>query len=164
MGGVVMAVGRNALITTLISGVTNITDSDTYPNLESLTTAHVKYGTSRQENIHAMLMKNRKALIFGLGDTTQNDETIGGHQWIEQEVYAYLFVLGADTETDQKLAVTMGEELETYLYSTRYFSGDWYFTGRQQMYPDVWAMGKSQVVRTFLLTLMFKKLGTEGVP
>ena len=159
-----MPSGRNTLITDHIAAIVTITDDATYPNLEPLTTANVKYGTSLKENIKAILTKNRKLIVSGLGPTRIDDLTLGGHQWLMQEVYAYVLLLGADTETDQKLAVTVGEELETYLYSNRRVSGEWIFMGRQRMTPDIWSHGRNHVVRTFLLELMFKKFGTEGVP
>ena len=159
-----MGSGRNTLITDHIAGIIAINDVPNYPNLTPLTAANVKYGTSLQKNINAILTQNRKLIILGLGTTYVDDLTIGGHQWLKQEMYAYICLLGADTETDQKLAVTVGEEVETYFYSDRRVSSDWMFAGRQRMTPQVWSHGKNNVVRTFLMELRFKKFGTEGVP
>lgn len=159
-----MPSGRNALITTLISGVTGITDDTTYPNLEPLTTSNVKYGINLPANIKSHLAKDNLLILLGLGTTHGNDKTLGGHQWLVQEVYAYVMKKGLDTENEQKLAVTIAEELETYFYTTRHFTGDWYFAGRQRMTPNVWSSGRNHVVRTFLMELTFKKFGTEGVP
>ena len=139
-----MGSGRNTLITDHIAGIIAINDVPNYPNLTPLTAANVKYGTSLQQNINSILAKSRKLIILGLGTTYVDDMTIGGHQWLMQEMYAYICLLGADTETDQKHAVTVGEE--------------------QRMTPQVWSHGKNNVVRTFLMELRFKKFGTEGVP
>ena len=161
---VTLGSGRNTLITDHVAAIIAINDVPNYPLLTPLTAANVRYGLNLPNNVRSALIKNNKLILFGLGETIVTDKTLGGHQWLVQSVWAMNMVLGMDTENDQKLVVTMAEELESYLYSNRVKSANWYFAGRQRMAPGMWSHGKSHLVRTFLMEFKYKKLGTEGVP
>jgi len=159
-----MATGRNTLVTDHITGIIAINDVTNYPNLTPLTAANVKYGINLPANIKSMLTVNNILIMLGLQEGTVKDSTLGGSQWATQTMYAYVAIKGLDTENEQKLAVTVAEELETYFYSNRRVSSLWQFTGKHPMTPNVWSHGSNHVVRTFLMELNFEKFGTEGVP
>ena len=160
-----MAIGRNTLAEAIVAAF--IGAAGTYTNLTGMTAANVKYGTSRPENIKAVLLKDRKFISVIPGETVPDPEypyTIGGHQVVIQTIGIFIFIHGADTETDQKLAVTLAEEAETLIYNTRTPTTGWNLIGWERTTPDVWGSGRSHVVRTFYMEFLYRKVGTEGVP
>ena len=157
------ATGRNTLVTDYITALIAEADDTTYPNLADMTADQIKYSIGDESNISAVIIKNNIHAVLGLRETEIDDATIGGHQLVHQRLFLGVFRLGVDTETDQKLSVTVAEEFETWMYSNRRTSTLWWLKGKRKTVPDWWPQSAGQVIRSYYMDFMFEKLGTAGL-
>ena len=157
------ATGRNGLVTGYVTAIIAEADDTTYPNLADLTAKQVKYSTGSHSNVKALLPVDNVQARLGLLEDEVGDKTIGGHQFVQQKLFLDVFVFGADTETDQKKAVTIAEEFELWMYNNRDTVAGWWLAGRRMTRPVWWGMS-GNLVRTYFMEFMFNKLGDAGVP
>jgi len=157
------ATGRNGLVTGYITAIIAEADDTTYPNLADLTVKQVKYSTGSNRNVKSVLPVDNVQVRLGLQASEVLDLTIGGHQEVKQNLFLAVYVLGADTENDQKKAVTVAEEFERWMYNNRAKVAGWWLAGLHTTRPDWWAMNPN-LVRTYYMEFMFNKTGDAGVP
>jgi len=157
------ATGRNTLVTDYITALIAEADDTTYPTLADMTADQIKYSIGDEANLNAVIIKNNIHAILGLRQTDIVDQTIGGHQLVDQRIFLGVFRLGVDTEADQKKAVSVAEEFELWMYSNRRASNLWWLKGKRKTVPDFWPQSAGQLIRSYYMDFMFEKLGTAGL-
>ena len=154
------ATGRNGLVTGYITAIIAEADDTTYPNLADLTAKQVKYSTGSHSNVKALLPVDNVQARLGLLEDEVGDKTIGGHQFVQQKLFLDVFVFGADTETDQKKAVTIAEEFELWMYNNRDTVAGWWLAGLHTTRPDSASMSRTDSPTSPWKTAVFSPPGT----
>ena len=154
--------GRLTMVTDIITFLDSAVVG-TYPNLGAMSTANIKYAAHEIRKVHSILTKNRKLVLVGVGRGEAPALTIGAHQEFIQGIEVAVFVLGSKMETDDKLSITLAEEVEDRIWNNLVLpTGKEVLQGLKRFDPYIGDQG-SQVIHAVNMEFTNLKLGTLGV-